>query len=828
MFSVIILMFVITRSPIINKNRVLGMKQRQWALGKLAGACLLAGLGGYAQAATQCEFNDLSQGHSWVENVASAQPSCYQSWFNAPAEAAVALYSEASLNQVVRVLSAEVNQYRGEDSQAIRIANLSEFIKAAYFARYATQEQYGYFSDEFSRTIAHISDRFIRSQYAIDLGREQVRAMSSMTLLVDSVKQLQLTMDSMLTLLESFDRENSKNLQYVDGLNNLFRAMNGHIVRDAFYDELVQHPQYLQRLKQFVDSNLWALGTDSEFLLYNAVRETGRLLAGRNDSLNQQVVPFLESIMAEHKVGTEGEKLWLASAEMMLFYAPEKAKEIDIVGTKEQLERRLLANRYECNGPAIIRSQNLTQQQSQQACEILSSTEADFHRVANTGQVPVKDDHNNKVEVVVWQDNDSYTTYSNFLFGNSTDNGGQYLEGNPSDKNNVARFLAYRYASEELSILNLEHEYVHYLDGRFNLYGGFSKTLSEGSIVWWLEGFAEYMHYKKGYQAAVDLIGDEHYSLAEILTTTYEHDLNRVYRWGYLAVRFLLEQHPSEVDRILQYARSGDYSAWSREVKLLGAELNAEFATWLDTVQVEAHTGEGSDGDSGPIDTPLPQTFESIGLNRTQHFSAEDYQERLFYVDVPNGVSEFSVSITGDGDADLYASYEKVAHYYDYQVSEFQRGSEETIQFVAQSNGLIAPGRYYFSLAARKAFQDVGVVTFAKMQNQTHKPQDDLSPVLIENNKAKVLSVNERRYIGLYVEQPATVRVWLSPKQQDQEKVNMYVGLDSWASEREYDLSTAQQGKHQYLEFNVDQPGYVHFTLDAFATGSEIELFASY
>ncbi|AIW15753.1 peptidase M9 [Vibrio tubiashii ATCC 19109] len=805
------------------------MKQRQWALGKLAGACLVASLGSYAQASTQCEYNELSQSHLWVESIASAQSSCYQSWFNAPAEAAVSLYSEASLNQVARALSAEVNQYKGEDTQAVRIANLSEFIKAAYFARYATQEQYGYFSDDLSRSIAKISDRFIRSQHATDQGREQVRAMSSMTLLVDSVKQLHVTMESMLTLLESFDRENSNNLQYVDGLNNLFRAMNGHIVRDAFYEELVQHPQYLQRLKQFVDSNLWTLGTDSEFLIYNAVRETGRLLAGRNESLNQQVMPFLESIMAQHKIGTQGEKLWLASAEMLKFYAPEKAEQLNIEGKKRQLERRLLVNRYECNGPAVIRSQNLTQQQSQQACEILGSTEADFHLVANTGQIPVKNDHNNKVEVVVWQDNNSYTTYSNFLFGNSTDNGGQYLEGDPSDENNVARFLAYRYSSDELSILNLEHEYVHYLDGRFNLYGGFGKTLSEGNIVWWLEGFAEYMHYKKGYQAAVDLIGDENYSLAEILTTTYEHDLNRVYRWGYLAVRFLFEQHPSEVDRLLQFARSGDYVTWSREVDQLGANLNAEFATWLKVVSKQPDTEEGGgNGESGTIDEPQPQELLSIGLNQTMSFKADDYQEQLFYVDVPNGISEFSISITGDGDADLYASYEKVAHYYDYQVSEFQRGSEETIQFLAQSNGLVAPGRYYFSLAAREAFQNVEVVTFAKQQNQTHKPKDDLSPLLIENNSAKSLTVNERRYIGLYVEQPGTVRVWLTPKQQAQGEVDMYVGLEAWASENQYDFSTVSQGKHQYLEFNVEKTGYVHFTLKSSHLGSEIELFASY
>lgn len=118
--------------------------------------------------------------------------------------------------------------------------------------------------------------------------------------------------------------------------------------------------------------------------------------------------------------------------------------------------------------------------------------------MANTGLAPVADDYNTRVEVVVFANNSSYVNYSSFLFGNTTDNGGQYLEGNPADQNNQARFVAYRYANDaDLSILNLEHEYTHYLDARFNQYGSFSDNLAHGHIVWWLEGFAEYMHYKQ-------------------------------------------------------------------------------------------------------------------------------------------------------------------------------------------------------------------------------------------------------------------------------------------------------------------------------------------
>ncbi len=162
---------------------------------------------------------------------------------------------------------------------------------------------------------------------------------------------------------------------------------------------------------------------------------------------------------------------------------------------KHDLAARVLPNRHECDGPAIIRSQDLTQAQAIEACGVLSAKEADFHQVANTGNQPVADDHNERVEVAVFANNGSYVDYSSFLFGNTTDNGGQYLEGNPSEAGNVARFVAYRYANgDELSILNLEHEYTHYLDARFNQYGSFSENLAHGYVVWWLEGFAEYMH----------------------------------------------------------------------------------------------------------------------------------------------------------------------------------------------------------------------------------------------------------------------------------------------------------------------------------------------
>ncbi|MDW1713004.1 collagenase, partial [Vibrio sp. Vb2865] len=184
----------------------------------------------------------------------------------------------------------------------------------------------------------------------------------------------------------------------------------------------------------------------------------------------------------------------------------------------------------------------------------------DFHQTVNTGYQPVADDHSDSVDVIVFKTKSDYSTYSSFLFDNTTNNGGQFLERDPSKQGNVPRFVAYQNGwDDDFSILNLEHEYVHYLDGRFNQYGDFHDTMREGNIVWWLEGFAEYMYYKEGYNAALVLGKEKTHTLADVFSTNYSDGLNRVYRWGYLAVRFMIEKHPENVTELLGYSRTGQY-----------------------------------------------------------------------------------------------------------------------------------------------------------------------------------------------------------------------------------------------------------------------------
>ncbi|MBF4257763.1 M9 family metallopeptidase [Vibrio anguillarum] len=792
-------------------------------------ALSLAGLPSFSYALDACQFNDITQAQDPILAIKNAQPACYNSWFYTDSKAILGLYSENSIDSINRALALEVSQYQGTEAQAKSIANLGEFIRAAYYVRYGVKQDFGDYSEQLSNAIADTINQFMLSPYSLSLGREQVAAMSSLTLMVDNVKRLPSTMANFIVLLDAFNPQTAQDVQFVDGLNNLFRSMSGHASRDDFYQDIEAHPEYLETLYRFATEHDWALGTDADFILYNAVRETGRLLVSPYPNTKTRVIAILEKVLERYPLGGRSDKLWIAAVEMLSYYAPETLEALNLTQAKQQLEQRIMPNRHQCDGPAIIRSQGLTPQQAEQACEILNEKEADFHAVANTGFTPVADDLNQQVEVVVFDSNESYVSYSSFLFGNTTNNGGQYLEGNPADANNTARFVAYRYAQDEaLSILNLEHEYVHYLDGRYNQYGSFSLNLSEGHIVWWLEGFAEYMHYKKGYQAAIDLIAEKKLSLTQVLATIYQNDTNQIYRWGYLAVRFMLENHPNEVDQLLALSRSGDFKAWAEQVKRIGKSLDSEFSTWLDTLT----TGSGNPEDPTVPPIQPEDTMNYLALGQSVTLSGEQYSEQLYYIDVPDNVSELSINISGDGDADLYLSYEKIAHYYDYQITNFELHSNETIALEKQANGTVLPGRYYFSITGREAYQRVELntkVSYAITDN-TQKPSDDLAPVVLENRQPMTLDIHQTRYAAIYVpEGMSSVKVWLQPiDKMAAHNVDLYAASENWPTLTHFDQASKRADSYEYIELPVTQAGYVHFMLNAPQANSQVELYATY
>ncbi|EKL5293648.1 collagenase [Vibrio parahaemolyticus] len=657
----------------------------------------------------KCTVEDFTVDRVNIESrVANSDYECMRTWFSPSLELADVVFSTMSVSRITGGLKKAIEAYKGTKEQAQQIYYLGEFIKAAYKNRHDTfAKKLQPFPSELSVDIANTIQQFLRSPYALTEGREQQEALASMLIVVDSIRQLAIAAPDVFAILDSFSADKSDSYYYRKAINNIFVAMAGHSQTKAFYDVIESDSSYIHRLSSFITNNEWAIGTDSEQLLGNAARELARLVKTEDAETKKVVVDTLDSLLKRYPLGGKSDRIWVGIAEMVDAYASDYLEQLGLSNSKSVLKQRIMTFSYDCRGPARILAQEMTEAQAITSCETLNLKEDDFHQTVNTGYQPVADDHSDSVDVIVFKTKSDYSTYSSFLFDNTTNNGGQFLERDPSKQGNVPRFVAYQNGwDDDFSILNLEHEYVHYLDGRFNQYGDFHDTMREGTIVWWLEGFAEYMHYKEGYNAALVLGKEKTHTLADVFSTNYSDGLNRVYRWGYLAVRFMIEKHPEDVTELLGYSRTGQYKEWVKLLERLGPAYNTEFHSWLDEVT--------KDIDDSDISQPKPKEKpKKIELNTSIQVNGKKFSETLFFVDVSESYNQLEVSISGTGDADLYACYNKVCHYFEYEWSNYTHGSNETISIPKNEDGSIKMGQYYFSISGREEF-DVELSVVAK------------------------------------------------------------------------------------------------------------------
>lgn len=657
----------------------------------------------------KCTVEDFTVDRVNIESrVANSDYECMRTWFSPSLEQADVVFSSMSVSRITGGLKKAIEAYKGTKEQAQQIYYLGEFIKAAYKNRHDTfAKKLQPFPSELSVDIANTIQQFLRSPYALTEGREQQEALASMLIVVDSIRQLAIAAPDVFAILDSFSADKSDSYYYRKAINNIFVAMAGHSQTKAFYDVIESDSSYIHRLSSFITNNEWAIGTDSEQLLGNAARELARLVKTEDAETKKVVVDTLDSLLKRYPLGGKSDRIWVGIAEMVDAYASDYLEQLGLSNSKSVLKQRIMTFSYDCRGPARILAQEMTEAQAITSCETLNLKEDDFHQTVNTGYQPVADDHSDSVDVIVFKTKSDYSTYSSFLFDNTTDNGGQFLERDPSKQGNVPRFVAYQNGwDDDFSILNLEHEYVHYLDGRFNQYGDFHDTMREGNIVWWLEGFAEYMYYKEGYNAALVLGKEKTHTLADVFSTNYSDGLNRVYRWGYLAVRFMIEKHPEDVTELLGYSRTGQYKEWVKLLERLGPAYNTEFHSWLDEVT--------KDIDDSDISQPKPKEKpKKIELNTSIQVNGKKFSETLFFVDVSESYNQLEVSISGTGDADLYACYDKVCHYFEYEWSNYTHGSNETISIPKNEDGSIKMGQYYFSISGREEF-DVELSVVAK------------------------------------------------------------------------------------------------------------------
>lgn len=240
---------------------------------------------------------------------------------------------------------------------------------------------------------------------------------------------------------------------------------------------------------------------------------------------------------------------------------------------------------HTCSSSLRIKAQRMSAEQLKATCDSLARQDTYFHNVVKDSGQPVADDRNATLEVAVFDSSSEYRRLAGSLYGAPTNNGGVYQEGDPSAAGNQARFITYRdETAGTFTIKNLNHEYTHYLDGRYDMYGDWNANISTPTL-WWIEGLAEYVSYgylNKHNTWAADQARQQTYKLSTLFDTTQQHDQNRIYAWGYLAVSYLVENHPDDVAKILGYYRTGSWQAARTYIKqTIGTRYDTDFSSWL-------------------------------------------------------------------------------------------------------------------------------------------------------------------------------------------------------------------------------------------------------
>lgn len=283
--------------------------------------------------------------------------------------------------------------------------------------------------------------------------------------------------------------------------------------------------------------------------------------------------------------------LGIISASLLVLHTSAFAQ-----SNKEEIET-VLTRTHICSNTLSLRSEALTKEQEESTCINLGIAEKKFHLIFGTENKPVPHDGNTSLRANIYLNSENYVKYATKHFNISTDNGGMYLEGIPDAPSNHAEFIAYQ--NKDGSIKNLGHEYVHYLDGRFNLYGDFCANLHDSHsapencakptplapyLVWWTEGIAEYISRDNNNSYAINLSKTKIYQLSQLFDTAYEHNngRDRIYAWGYLATRFMMEKHREKIDQMLTFTRQGDFPRYQALIKSWGTTMDEEFLLWID------------------------------------------------------------------------------------------------------------------------------------------------------------------------------------------------------------------------------------------------------
>ena len=744
-----------------------------------------------------CDINTFasSSGSALIEAVKAADISCLNTLYGLTGSQAFAVFQESKMITIANGLQAVVNPYPGNNSS--KALQLITYMRAGYYVQWYNDDAVGPYGPALKNAVQAALDPFYASAATFTaINDANGEVLSEAVILIDSsttnarylwvVKRL--LQDFNNSWLASWDMTAAANA----GFTVLFR---GH--QNADFQALVlSDSSIVDQLDAFYPAQQHLLGTDDAYLVSNSQREMARFLRYSGALKDKARLKTKNRIAGTSMTGTTA-PIWVGLADMADYYDGANCAYYSTCNFRTVLAATVLPITHSCSATLKMRAQQMLAAELSDSCTKLAAQETYFHQKLETNHTPVANDLNDDLEMVIFDSSTDYQTYAGVLFGIDTNNGGMYLEGNPANPSNQARFIAYEaeWLRPSFKIWNLEHEYVHYLDGRFDLYGDFAASLSVDS-VWWGEGLAEYIALKNDNPNALNVARTQTLvPLSTIFRNNYSSGSTRVYSWGYLAVRFMFEQQLTEVRNALGYLRPGNFTGYRNWLNGLGSSRDAAFAAWIQTL-------------SAP---PPPQALSN---NVPITINAAAGAETHYYIDVPSGASNLVIqSSGGSGDADMHVRFGAAASRTVYDYRPYLNGNNETVTVATP-----AAGRWYIMEHAYNAYSGMTLrASFVAPVNGTPLQSGVAVPINGALNSEQLF----------YIDVPAGTAQLRIESRNGSGDLDLYVKYGQEASRSNYDYRPYLNGNNETVTVNNPNAGRWYVLVHGYSAYSGAQLTAT-
>jgi len=537
------------------------------------------------QSCTAAAFGGLS-GSALASYVENSTTDCINSLFTLTGSDAQEVFKESQMVAVAQGFQSLASDYTGDDSTGIW--QLVLYLRAGYYVQYGDPTDVGTYDAALSTDVENALTTFFASPKTADVSEDNGDVLGDAVVLSDSANLQGDYLGVYKTLLDSYtsawDADDSMDAVIYDVYTPLWRGQ----YNPAFVTALTADPSVINALDSFALDHTAMLGGDNTFMDADAGNDLAAYV--QFPALQATVRPLALGLLQASSISGPTAALWMSVAQQADGFDAADCSYYGVCNLAAQATAAALPITHTCSPEITILAQSLSSADLDAACSELAGQDAYFQGVVKDSG-PIAGQYNDTDNIVVFSSSLDYEIYAPVIYGVDTDNGGITLYGTPSTPGNLDYSILYQDPTTDGytdNIWNLNYEYTHFLDARYDTMGTWEDVEAVPDI-WWVEGISGYISYSYRGITDTDAVTDagEHtYALSTLWQTTYANsDDDRVFPWGYLAVRYMVEEHPADVQAILDDFRAGNYTAgYDYYTDTIGTRYDADFNTWLDTI----------------------------------------------------------------------------------------------------------------------------------------------------------------------------------------------------------------------------------------------------